>query len=245
MNSLKLIYSNHNRSSPLTALRNENLKFNNLVFLKNGNIRYEIDEKEINLSSGDVLFVPQGSKRFRDKTEQKIEHFVFNFHTERPVCLPTVMHNGINSAVFSLLAAYEVINENPQHDHREKNEHLLECLLLIMQDYSDSQNYHPLTRRILSHIHSHYSAKITLQDIGVLTFFSPIYCDTVFKTDTGTSIIEYVISLRIEKAKQLLLEDETSIKEIAESVGFHDCNYFSRVFKKRVGLSPSNYRKRF
>jgi two-component system response regulator YesN len=101
-----------------------------------------------------------------------------------------------------------------------------------------------LTQTSLAYIHQHFSERITLKQIGELTFFSPIYCDTVFKNDMGVSIIEYVLSLRIENAKEQLLEEELSIKEIAESVGFHDHNYFSRVFKKRVGLTPSDYRQR-
>jgi two-component system response regulator YesN len=67
----------------------------------------------------------------------------------------------------------------------------------------------------------------------------------VFKQETGLSITAYVIKKRIEKAKQLLIERVLTLPEVAERVGFSDYNYFSRVFKKEVGVSPINYRKSF
>ena len=85
--------------------------------------------------------------------------------------------------------------------------------------------------------------RITLDDIGRLTFFSPIYCDTVFKKDTGRSIIDHLIERRIDEAKKLLLSPDLSLTKISELCGFADYNYFCRVFKKRVGATPGAYRK--
>ena len=85
--------------------------------------------------------------------------------------------------------------------------------------------------------------RITLEDIGKLTFFSPIYCDTVFKKDTGRSIIDHLIERRIDEAKKLLSSPDLSLSKISELCGFADYNYFCRVFKKRVGVTPGAYRK--
>ena len=240
-----MLYSNHNISQPLFALHNEQLEFHNLVFLKKGSMCYKIDGTEILLIPGDMLYVPRGSRRIREEIKGQHDHYVFNFASDCTIPLPTVMHNVINGDIFSILAAYDAINKEYSHEHRDKNELLLKCLLLILRERTVSQRYHPLTRTILAYIHQHFTEKITLKQIGELTFFSAVYCDTVFKNDMGVSVIEYVLSLRIENAKQLLLEKELSINKIAESVGFQDHNYFSRVFKNRVGISPSDYRQRF
>jgi len=98
-------------------------------------------------------------------------------------------------------------------------------------------------RAILSFIHSNLCRRITLADIGHQTFFSPIYCDTVFKRETGRSIIDYVIDRRIDEAKKLLLEGSMTLAQVAEAVGFADYNYFCRVFKKTYSKSPKSYRK--
>ena len=66
-----------------------------------------------------------------------------------------------------------------------------------------------------------------------------------FRAATGFSPIEYVQALRAEEAKQLLETTVAPIDEIAEEIGYHDERAFRRVFRKRTGLSPSAYRKRF
>jgi len=65
----------------------------------------------------------------------------------------------------------------------------------------------------------------------------------IIKTATGRSFIEYITMLRINYAKRLLKEDKLSIKEIAASCGYSDQYYFSRVFKKNVGYSPTEYKE--
>lgn len=66
-----------------------------------------------------------------------------------------------------------------------------------------------------------------------------------FKAVTGKSLKEYVAYIRVEKAKELLYNTNLSVKEIAESVGYSDQNYFSRIFKKYSGESPLGYRKKY
>lgn len=205
---------------------------------------YVLDSKPTVLSSGTVLFLPAGSARIRMAAEGNVNFFVFNFLCDTPLALPTLLHNAIHGEVFALLAAYDAINKSPYPGNREKNEHLLACLLTVLEELAAAQAYSPLTRTVLDYVHREFRQKITLHEIGQKTFFSPIYCDTVFKRDIGSSIIDYVLTLRIEEAKRLLVEDRTEIRQIAECVGFQDSNYFSRIFKKRVGCSPSAYRQR-
>jgi two-component system response regulator YesN len=59
----------------------------------------------------------------------------------------------------------------------------------------------------------------------------------------GCSIIDYTLSLRINRAKNMLAAGTHTLSQIAERVGFEDYNYFSRVFKKRTGYTPSGYKK--
>lgn len=65
----------------------------------------------------------------------------------------------------------------------------------------------------------------------------------IFRDVTGRSLHDFILSIRIERAKELLSMGELSVKETAQSVGFDDQNYFSRLFKLRVGMSPSEYRR--
>jgi YesN/AraC family two-component response regulator len=66
----------------------------------------------------------------------------------------------------------------------------------------------------------------------------------LFKQETGESPINYLIKIRMEKAKELLVKEELSVKEIANSVGYQDAYHFSKLFKKYTGNSPSDYIKK-
>ena len=239
-----LSYTSHNVYSGVSALRNDCLPWHNLIILLEGQMTYVLEGIPTVLSAGTVLFLPEKSKRIRMATEQNVNFFVFNFVIDTPIALPTLLHDAIHGEVFSLLAAYDAINKIPTPKNREKNEHLLACLLSVLEEFAAAQAYSRLTHTVLDDLHRRFREKITLREIGEKTFFSPIYCDTVFKRDIGCGIIDYVLTLRTEEAKRLLVEEDTDIRTIAKTVGFGDSNYFSRVFKKRVGCSPSAYRQR-
>ena len=72
---------------------------------------------------------------------------------------------------------------------------------------------------------------------------SSAYFSTVFKRDTGKTFIEYLTDYRMEEASKLLLNDNLKTYVIAERVGYSDPNYFTYVFKRKYGLTPSKYRK--
>jgi two-component system response regulator YesN len=73
-------------------------------------------------------------------------------------------------------------------------------------------------------------------------FVSPSYFLSLFKQETGSTFVDHLTSLRIDKAKLLLASTEKSIAEIAYEVGFNNPNYFSSTFKKLTGLTAKEYR---
>ncbi len=73
---------------------------------------------------------------------------------------------------------------------------------------------------------------------------SPNYFSTIFKRETGKTYIAYLTGLRMEKAVELLKNTQLKTYAIAERVGYQEQNYFSYVFKKTYGVSPSKYRNR-
>lgn len=73
--------------------------------------------------------------------------------------------------------------------------------------------------------------------------FNATYFSTLFKKETGQNFMDYLTELRISKAKELLCGEELSVQDVAEQVGYRDLKYFSRLFKKLTGVSPSDYKK--
>ncbi|MCJ7840484.1 response regulator [Lederbergia sp. NSJ-179] len=92
------------------------------------------------------------------------------------------------------------------------------------------------------YIDLHYKEQLTLEDVSEFVQLSPPYFSKLFKTRTNRSFIEYVTEVRVNKAKELLVNPDVNVKEICFDVGYKDPNYFSRVFKKVTGLSPSEYK---
>lgn len=97
--------------------------------------------------------------------------------------------------------------------------------------------------RAQEYIRRNYQRDLSLDEVSRQMDISPYYFSKLFKEETGYNFVEYVTNLRIGKAKELLMQDESSMKEICASVGYSDPNYFSRIFKKNTGLTPTEYRE--
>ncbi|WP_319757913.1 response regulator [uncultured Sphaerochaeta sp.] len=96
-----------------------------------------------------------------------------------------------------------------------------------------------------TYLESHYSERIRIQDLAESFGFNYSYLCILFKKYIGESPNEYLIRCRIHEAKALLLRLETmNIKAVAASVGYEDSYYFSRIFRKHTGMTPSEFRKR-
>jgi len=97
--------------------------------------------------------------------------------------------------------------------------------------------------QIRQYIEEHAHEDISLEAIGKRVGLSPFYISKMFKEQLGVNYIDFLTERRIEKAKRLMADPAKSMKEITFEVGYHDPNYFSKVFKKMCELSPTEYRK--
>ncbi len=98
-------------------------------------------------------------------------------------------------------------------------------------------------RQAKQYIHDNYNSEITLESVSSLIGFNPAYFSSLFKKETGENFMEYVMKIRIENAKEFLIQTNKDIGEIVEDVGYSDMKYFSKLFKKKTGLSPLEFRK--
>ena len=92
------------------------------------------------------------------------------------------------------------------------------------------------------YIKENFSKEISLDDVSRFVCISPYYFSKLFKDEKGVNFIEYLTKIRISKAKELIEDGGYSMKEICSMCGYQDPNYFSRTFKKNVGISPSEYK---
>lgn len=101
---------------------------------------------------------------------------------------------------------------------------------------------HELVRKVKYRIHEGLGEELTVAGIAAELYVTPNYLSRLFKRITGEGCNEYIVRKRIEKAKALLEATNLKVGEIAAMVGYGDINYFSLVFKKHTGMSPTKYR---
>lgn len=116
--------------------------------------------------------------------------------------------------------------------------------IVHMVEYRLQQQHGGLLNKAKRYMETHFQENISLENVAEHVGLSSYYFSKLFKEYTGINFIDELTRIRVEQAKRLLLESELSLKEICYKVGYNDPNYFSRVFKKTVGMTPSNFRRK-
>ena len=117
---------------------------------------------------------------------------------------------------------------------------LVECAAAVASVKEQREN--PLVKKIIDYIDQNMSRNYSLEDVAATVGVSPFYMSKLFKEEMGETFINYVTDRRLDRTKKLLVETDLSIKEIAGQTGYSDQNYFSRQFKNKFGISPTDFR---
>jgi len=149
------------------------------------------------------------------------------------------------------------------HDISEKGHALTRChfmnlLAFLSEQYGSDEmtnqslkielavpvsRYQAGLRKTLNHIHDHFTEALSLDEMAAMSGASETYFCRLFKHETGMTFLNYLNSLRIEKACELLRNTCDNATDICYQVGFNDYTHFGRQFSKSVGMSPSRYRR--
>lgn len=100
-----------------------------------------------------------------------------------------------------------------------------------------------LVNDIIYYLETYHAEDISLESLSSKMYISPAYISKLFKEETGDTPINYLIKVRMNKAKELLENEEMPIKEVANLVGYQDAYHFSKLFKKYFNIPPSEYSK--
>ncbi len=100
----------------------------------------------------------------------------------------------------------------------------------------------PRIQAIMHYVQFNYSDDLSPEVVAEAIHFSPSYLSRRFKEEVGISFMSYVTQYRIHKAQELLIKPNLTVREVANYVGIPDWNYFTKLFKKETGQTPSNYR---
>ena len=105
------------------------------------------------------------------------------------------------------------------------------------------KNPHAYIQMATDYIDAHFAENLSLPLIADKIHVNPAYLSALFKEETGKNYSEYLTERRMEEARTLLMNEDMSISEIAEAVGYNNTRYFSRLFETQTGVKPSEYRR--
>ncbi len=188
-------------------------------------------------------------------TEQFLESFYAECGQEEVAALLQTSHVSVpeKRRPYLLQLFEEMKYEDSNHNSFSvflKKKHLCEILINFFYDRENRNQKRPqnlfgdqAVMDAAEYISSHYMKELTLEEVAGIGHMSTTYFSRKFKQETGIGVKEYIIQIRVREASVLLLETGKTIREIASLCGFDDSNYFTEVFKRVKGVSPSQYRK--
>lgn len=252
-----------------TETNYHNHEYIELSIVKKGHGTYYIGGKEYPIKAGDLIILNPGTYHrsmvtcpHDCTTEYYIAFSDINVKDAIPNTLPLPDGNFIipmkdimRQEVFKLCTAMakEFQTCRPGRYFMLKA-YLIQLILLLLRDQKDttqeqngcifeSPNKKYVVNQMIRYFNEHYHEKISLDQIARNMYLSTFYLSKIFKSETGDTPINYLIELRMEKARELMeASPGISIQNVAEMVGYDDAYHFSKLFKKHFGAAPSKYR---
>lgn len=147
-------------------------------------------------------------------------------------------------------ALIDALLKTVKHIHEEqdiyKKEESCSSYLLDFEEYplDNLEGKKKYVVNAVKYIISNYYHEFTIKDVAEALYISDSYLSRLFKKETGYTFVDYLTRYRIHKATQLLQDDHIKIYQVAELIGFKDSRYFSSIFKKYIGMTPSELREK-
>ncbi len=236
------------------------LKDNMLAFCTSGQGIVVISGEQIPVSHDQFFVIPQGDEfKYFQVSEANSRFYVVFFNGGRTKMLRdefSVVRNlvpSVNNMVANREMLFEeIFNNLAKGFHDEKLVYINYCFGHLLatflyahrtsDDLADDSN--PVVRKALHFLNNNLNRKLTLNEIAREVGYSATYFTTLFKKETNYSPLSYFSHLKILKACEFLDYTSMKIKEISFHLGYSDPYYFTKDFKKKMGISPRNYRNR-
>ncbi len=230
-----------------TNLTEQRIDFYELTIILKGSITYYANGKKITLLKNDAVFLTPGTIRSRENSSMPVHYVSFNFTTGTDTAFPfgNYIKNCVTSDIKMLLSVFPFSHLSSGFHSKEKCLNILNYILweLIDLHHLNCKNSHVLT--ILKYINEHITEKITLMDIATHLYLSKEYTSYIFKKETGKQLMSYINEQKSLLAKSMILNDNIPLSDVWSYLGFESYDYFSKTFKKYIGVSPSYIKQAF
>lgn len=192
------------------------------------------------LDSGDWPRIERLMNEFIDEQEHQNQLLIYS--QQRVLELFWIIQRALENLGMSSQSAYLSFQSTTYRQLRAEVQGILSQISVHYGSHLGTAEFNKV-QIVKRYIEEHSHEELSLDRLAELVGFTPMYLSKLFKDKLGINYIDYLTECRIQHAKQLLRDPEKSLKEITYEVGYHEPNYFSKVFKKMCGVTPSEYRK--
>lgn len=224
-----------------------------LMYMIHGSLTARSGEHEFQLAPGDaVIYTPETLYSYQHMNEERMIYLWIHFTGAEAESL--LSSRGLQTARVYSIGACEAIEKDFEAIHQlfitrpdfylEEAAARLDIMLMHFARMTGSTAGARPERlqASLSYLNRHYAENLRLETLAAMEYLSVSRYSALFRFVTGRSPQQYLIELRLKNARELLLNTNLSIGEIARSAGYEDALYFSRLFKKHFGSSPREMR---
>lgn len=234
------------RRKNYTHNSNSERYYDSLSLRLSGSCDFESPGGNFSVNEGDILYIPSDIK-YKQRTESEeliVIHFV-NYNKQEKQAIEIFSSESTARIRAEFERIYDIWSVKKK-GYRQMCTSILYMILYLAAE-SNEKDYGEINRIMngaVNYIHQNYKKKdIAVSDIAKRMFVSDSYFRRVFKKNYGISPAEYIISLKLEYASELLSSGHYSVSEVAQKAGYDDTKYFSRIFKKRFSKTPTEYKK--
>ncbi len=143
--------------------------------------------------------------------------------------------------IISSKYSYKIETITTKNDALEMTDDMIKEYCTYVQRYA-LKKYSPTIQKVINYINFNLDKHLTLKSLADLCFISPNYLSGLFSKETGSTLTEYINMQRMNRAAYALLNTQKTVSAIAGEVGIWDVNYFTKIFKKHMGCTPTKYR---
>ncbi|KAF1296239.1 AraC family transcriptional regulator [Enterococcus sp. JM4C] len=237
--------------------------FLEISIILEGEVEYTIGDWTTQLGAGRILLFNPGVKHGERQPEDTYSHQLHIGLSNISLDGLTRNHFPNKKALLDLGEYQATFLDKAWRLTKEYNEEkpefqlmskalIIEMLVLILRSLQNEQGSTVTSelsktakrkQNIVNHavyyLENHHNQEITLEQLADILYVSPTHLSKIFKEATGVSPINYLIQVRLKHAKELLKNDQLTIRDVAQAVGYQDAYHFSKLFKKYYGVSPS------
>ena len=239
------------------------------IYIKKGHLTISIEEQTFHAGPEDLFCVNTGELHFMECDDMSVEYYTILFPLEfisfqtkdaldeevfqplrqKQLFFPTILESEKSKEIIKWIEPLILINQKKVTGYQlrtkimllEMMEFLLKENCFLMSNYVDNSG---VQRDMIAFVQKHYSEKVSLAMLAKEFHLSEKYVSWYFKEHFSISFMQYVLHLRMSKAKDILLTTDLSITEVALSCGYQSVNLFIRNFKDMYGVTPLQYKKR-